>query len=137
MKLDLNKELDRQKFETRVKHLLDKRKKVELKEIVKARSLSQNAYVHVLFSLFGMEFGYTLEESKIHAKRKCNFMHYEKNGEKFLKKTSKLDKKEMTDFIEWFRNYAGMKGCYLPSSEEYLRERFFFDSEIERYKEFM
>ena len=123
MKLDLNKELDRQKFETRTRYLLEKRKKVDLKEISSNRTPSQNKYVHVLFSLFGIEFGYTLEESKTHAKRKCQFMHYEKNGEKFLKKTSKLDKVEMTKFIEWFRNYAGMKGCYLPSSEEYLREK--------------
>ena len=116
MKLDLNKELDRQKFQTRSAHLLEKRKKVELKEIVKARTYSQNSYAHVLFSLFGMEFGYTLEEAKTHAKRKCPFMQYENKGEKFLKKTSKLDKKEMTDFIEWFRTYAGKQGCYLPSS---------------------
>ena len=93
--------------------------------------------MHVLFALFGMEFGYTLEESKTHAKRNCSFMHYDKSGEKFLKRTRDLNTEEITKFIEWFRNYSSQKGCYLPSSEEYLRNKYFIDNEIDRYKEFL
>ncbi len=93
--------------------------------------------MHVLFSLFAIEFGYTIDEAKTHAKRNCQFMRYEKGGEIFLKRTRDLDKVEIMNFIEWYRNYSSQKGCYLPSSEEYLRNKYYYENEIDKFKPYL
>lgn len=134
MKYNLELEHDINSFKTKYNYFLEHKKVVELKEVRKTRSISQNAYLHVLFSLFGIEFGYTLEETKVLIKRQCNFMSYEKNNIKFLRKTSLLNTLEMTNFIEWFRNYSSEQGLYLPSSDEYIFGKLFIDNEIEKHK---
>ena len=62
-------------------------------------------------------------------------MSYEKNGKKYLKETRGMDSKELTDFIEWIRNYSAMGGCYIPTSEEYLINKYSIDREIEQNKQ--
>ena len=100
MKYDLTKDTEVKRLKRRLEFLLEKESKVELKEIRKTRTLSQNAYLHVVITLYGIEYGYTIEESKTLLKRTCEFMAYEKNGNKFLKTTRGMDTKEMTEFIE-------------------------------------
>lgn len=137
MKYDLsNREEQVRAFEYFNK-LAEKQHKVEIKRLLPARSGNQNSYVHVLFTLYGIEFGYTIEESKTMIKRNCHLMVYEKNGEKFLKSTAALDTKEMTDFIEWFRNFSSQHDCYLPSPNEYRQEQWYFDNEIDKHKQYL
>ena len=64
-------------------------------------------------------------------------MVYEKNGLKFLKKTSKLDNLECSKFVEFVRNYAGLQGLYIPTSEEYLTNNFNIDKQINNNKEYL
>lgn len=137
MKLDLSKQYDINKANVHFNMLLKKGKKIELKEIRKTRSIKHNAYLHVCIQLFSIHFGYTLEESKTHLKRTCDFMRYEKEGEIFLKQTSKMDSKELSEFVEWIRNYSADNGCYIPTSEEYLSDKFNIDKEINSNKEFL
>ena len=137
MKYDLSNTNDLSRFNTKVAYLIENQKKIDLKVVNSIRSLSQNKYLHVLFALFGIECGLTLEESKTLVKRSCPFMIYSKHGNTFLKKTSKLDKKEMTDFIDWFRTWSAQKGIYLLTSDEYIMQHLFIDNEIERNKEFL
>ena len=124
---DLSKNIN--EFESKVEFLKKKGCIVELKEKRKKRSISQNNYLHVLFSLFGLNFGYSIEETKVLIKRELKYT-YVKNDNLFLKKTSKMDSKELTIFIEKFRNYSNSNGLYLPSSEEYLFNFAEFDRQI-------
>ena len=124
-------------FNFRVKQLQDYEGPVRLDKIRKKRTIQQNKYVHVLFAKFGIETGYTIEEAKTLAKRKCDFMRYAKNGEVFLKKTSELNTKELTDFIEWFRNYAAQAGIFLPSPDDYLRNWEELEREIDNHKQYL
>ncbi len=137
MLLDLSLSFDREKFQNRSIKLLEKKAKIELTEKRELRSIVHNAYCHVCISLFCIHIGYTLDEGKTHLKRKCEFMRYEKEGETFLKKSSKLDSKGMTDWIEWIRNFAGMTGVEIPSPEDYRRNWIEYEKEIESCKPYL
>ena len=137
MKYDLSIQHDISKFKAKVDKLIADKKKVELKAIRQVRTVQQNKYLHVLFTLYGIEVGLTIEESKTLVKRTCPFMVYEKNNIKFLKRTSQLNTEEMTKFIEWFRTWSSQQGIYLPNAEEYIMQKLFIDNEIERHQEFL
>jgi len=137
MKYDLSNDVGVEKFKLRAKFLIEKQSQVDLTQTRKARSISQNAYLHVVISLYSIEYGYTLDEGKTLLKRMCDFMIYEKEGHKFLKQTSKMDSKELTEFVEWIRNHSSNEGLYIPSSEEYLENKFLIDSEIDNHKSYL
>jgi hypothetical protein len=137
MKLDLNTSLGLNKFKTYCKKLIESKAMVDLKKIQPKRTVKQNSYLHVCITLFAIETGYNIDEAKTHLKRNCNFMIYDKGKEKFLKRTRDLDTKELTDFIEWIRDYAGQHGMYIPSSEEYIQNRFEIDRQIETNKNYL
>ena len=137
MLLDLNINEDLKKAELYFKTMVVSKFKIELKRILPNRSISINSYLHVCISLFSIEFGYTLEESKTLLKRKCSFMIYEKNGLKFLKKTSMLDNLECSKFVEFIRNYAAQQNLYIPDAEEYKTNKFNIDKEINKNKEYL
>ena len=136
MKLDLSKQIDLNKAKTRFEQLAEKGSKIELKEIRPTRSLPQNAYLHVCLSLYGIHFGYTLNEAKTDLKRNYGLV-YEKEGKKYLRSTANLDSKDLTEFIEYIRDVAGQNGCYIPTSEEYLQNKFSIDKEIEQNKNYL
>lgn len=137
MKLNLNNSFDKNKAIVYFNKLIDKKAKIELSEIKETRSLSANAYMHVCIALMSIEWGNTLEEQKTDLKRACNFMHYEKKGKRYLKLTRDLDVRQCMEFIEFIRNYASVEGLYIPTSEEYLYNKFEIDREIERNKEYL
>ena len=74
MKFNLNNPIDQNKAVTYLTKLLEGEKLIELKEIMKVRTLRQNAYLHVIITLYAIEFGSTLEEAKTDLKRECDFM---------------------------------------------------------------
>ena len=80
MKLKLPSQLD--KFNFQVDQLRKYTGIVEVKKCLKKRTSLQNAYLHVLITLFAIETGYTLNEMKVYLKRGCAFMMYEKKGDK-------------------------------------------------------
>jgi mitochondrial fission protein ELM1 len=116
--LDLNIPFDRNKAEVYFQKLLDGNAKIEIKRIAKRRTLSQNNYVHKLFTLYGGEFGWSTEEAKAVIKRELGYV-YEKDGQKFLMHTSDMNTKELTEFIDRFRNLSAHQGCYLPTPDEF------------------
>ena len=91
-------------------------KMIEVKIKRGNRTLGQNSYIHLLFGLFGVDFGLTLDESK--QLIKSMFLSYDKKGKKFVKRTRDLDTKEMTTFIDKFRKFSEEQGCYLPEANE-------------------
>lgn len=137
MKYDLSIQTDLNAIKSKLDYHISKCNKVELKAIRTKRTVQQNKYLHVLFALYGMEIGLTLEESKTLVKRSCPFMTYEKKGNKFLRKTSLLNTEEMTNFIDWFRTWSSQQGIYLPTSEEYITNMLFIDNQIDKMKEFL
>ena len=64
-------------------------------------------------------------------------MIYEKNGIKFLQKTSMLNNQECSEFVEFIRNYAAQQNLYIPTSEEYKTNKFNIDREINKNKEYL
>lgn len=146
MKLDLTKTYDINKYNTYTKLLLERRAKVEIKAIPKAKTVRQNAYCHVIIALYGIEYGSTLAEVKEEVfKITCNreiFVKEHVNKEtgvitNYLKSFRDLDTKELTLAIERFRNYSSTHGLYLLSSDEYLDIKFEIDREIERHKQYL
>ncbi len=137
MKYDLSNSKDLSDFRNKETYYREQGKKVELKIVRETRTLKQNAYLHVCITLFAIEFGYTIEESKTHLKRNCHFMRYDKNGETYLKRTRDMNTEELTKFIEWLRNYSSEQGCIIPSAEEYKENQFNIDREISKFKEYL
>ena len=137
MYLDFNNSIDVKKADNYFRKLKEGKCKIELRKIIPKRSISLNSYLHVCISLFAIEFGYTLDESKTLLKRLCSFMIYEKNGLTFLKKTSKLDNLECSKFVEFIRNYSAKQGCYIPDADEYKTNKFNIDKEINNQKQYL
>jgi len=119
------------------KKLTDEGCKIEIKKIYESRTVTQNAYLHVCINIFAIEFGSTMNEAKIDLKRVCNFMTYEKNGNKYLKETRGLNTKELAEFIEWIRTYSAQQNCYIPTADEYKQQSFEIDKHIDNHKEYL
>ena len=137
MKYDLSKTLDINKMFAKIDSMIARGVIVELTEKKPVRTLSQNNYLHVCITLFAIEFGYNMEDAKQHLKRKCSFMHEGEGDDVRTKLTRNLDTKQLTDFIEWIRTYASQRGCYIPTPEEYITNKFEIDREIDRNKEYL
>lgn len=99
----------------------------EIKRKAPLRSLRQNSYLHLVLGYFASEYGCSLEECKVDFfKRGCNKEIFEreavnKRGEriKYLRSSSELDTREMTEAIERFRNWSAAEaGIYLPAPNE-------------------
>jgi len=137
MIFDLSNNIDKNKASFKLDELIKSGKVIELKEKRKIRTIQQNKYLHVCITLFAIESGYTLEEAKTTLKRECTWMYYEKNCNMFLRRTRDLDTKELTDFIEFILNFAGVQGIYIPSSEEYVQNQIEINKNIAQHKQFL
>lgn len=111
-------------------------KVIRIEEVKPLRSNSQNRYLHVLFALFGIKFGLTIEEAKEAVKMALDYT-YEKKGKKFFRQTSKMDTGELSEFIDKFRNFSNEHGCYLPTADEYNGKYIYFETEIEKHKNYL
>ena len=142
MKYDLSKSYDQQKAKEYLSKLTEDGSKANLTKIHPKRSTDQNSYLHVLFSLWGKNFGYTMMETKCEVKHSLGYSYrkVERKGNMVdvgevlhYHSTSKMDSKELTIFIEKFRDWSAMTcDFYLPSPAEYIEEQIYFDNEIEK-----
>ncbi|WP_424493933.1 hypothetical protein [Salinimicrobium sp. GXAS 041] len=121
-----NKPEQKQAAIDRFKWLIDNEKRIELKEKKYKRTISQNSYAHLLFSWFGLQFGYTLEEVKQDIfKKVVNYEifydgdkdYFGKNVDKW-RSTTDLNTGEMTTAIDRFRDFSATQGCYLPEPKD-------------------
>lgn len=131
-----NNQEEKEKARIYLEKLIKDGKMCRLEEEKPLRSNSQNKYLHVLFSLFGIEYGLTIDESKEAIKEALGYK-YKKRGKMFFCKTSKMDSGELTIFIDKFRKFASEHGCYLPSADEYNGKMDYYINEIERYKKYL
>lgn len=137
MLYDLNDIIEANDFKIKARKLVEQRKQVELTVKQKKRSIPLNSFLHVVITLFAINFGYTLEEAKTLLKRMCEFMIYEKKGQKFLKRTRDLNNTECSTFVEWIRNYSANQGYYIPDADEYKKNNFAIDKEISKHKQYL
>ena len=131
MILDLSISPDKKKAEMYFSKLLEDGAKIELKKIPKRRTLNQNSYLHAILTLYATEWGWTLEEAKTYVKRTLGYT-YVKNNELFLTSTSTMNTKELTEFIDKFRNLSASQGFYLPSGDEIGQNWEYFARELDR-----
>lgn len=124
MILNLNIELDREKFKTRSDFLLEKRKVVELTEKT-GRSLKQNSYLFLILNIFAMEYGESVEFVKQRFfKEMCNpeiFVRAKSDkllGEiTYLRSSADLSKDEMVTAIDRFKIWASKEaGIFIPDA---------------------
>ncbi|WP_127846172.1 hypothetical protein [Psychroflexus aestuariivivens] len=125
MLYDTSIEFDKKRAIERFKYLIDKKKRIELIEKKKKRSLSQNNYLHLILSWFGLEFGYTLEEVKQEIfKKEVNpeiFYDGEKSGLITISRwrsTADCNTEEISLATNRFRDYSAKNGCYLPEPND-------------------
>lgn len=134
MKYNLKNPIDKQRFKERCNILYGKGDIVELKKVNLDRSLSQNAYLHLLIGWFAVEYGETMDyvKDEIFKKKvnkdifKTEFVN-RKTGEcrTGWRSTRVLDTKDMTLAIDRFRDYSSKEaGIYLPqpNEKEYLKQ---------------
>jgi hypothetical protein len=142
---NLKNPYDRQRFKEKANAMVLAQDYVELKKKHTQRSLAQNSYLHLLLGYFASEFGYTLEEVKFDIfKKHCNpdiFIRQRRNKRgnevRYVRSSTELDKLEMTQAIERFRNYSSAQcGLYLPEPNE-QEAIFFAQQQVEQYQEFM
>lgn len=142
---DGNNELQAVQARMRLEKLIKDGKVFELTEKKPKRSLSQNAYLHVLLGYFAAQTGNTLEwVKKEYYKKLVNPTTFIRTKEdrfmgvvKYLRSSADLDTAEMTTTIDRFRNWSAVEaGIYLPAPDE---ERLLqlAQIEIERNKEFI
>lgn len=129
-------DIDRKQAIFRFRQLLADRKTFRLEAVRTVRTVKQNSYLHVLFNLYGIEFGWTLEEAKRLIKKRLGYS-YKKNGEIFLVETSKMNTKEMSVFIDKFLILASNDGCYLPTAREYKKSIHWYHREIKKFEKYL
>jgi hypothetical protein len=133
MLLDLGKSIDAGRAKAYLDKLIKEGKRCELKEVRSQRTSQQNAYLHVCLAMFCTETGYTVDEAKeLFSLQNPDLLRYQKNGVSFRRSTTELDTKEMTTLIDLIRSMAYEQlGMYIPTSQEYLENKFQIDRELE------
>jgi hypothetical protein len=92
---------------------------VEVKRVNKNRTLSQNAFLHLLIGAFGAHFGYTMEEAKqIYKEINQDMYKYKKKDRVFWRSSADLNTEEMSKSIDRFRQTSEEHGCPLPEAED-------------------
>lgn len=145
MRYDGSNELHAAQARARLENLIEGKKVFDLTEKKPQRSLSQNAYLHVLLSYFACQIGETAEYVKReYFKKLVNPGTFIREREdrffgkiKYLRSSADLDKDEMTLCVDRFRNWSSAQaGIYLPSPDE-GRMISLMEIEIERNKEYL
>lgn len=145
MTYNLTNPLDVQNAKTRLDFLVKRGCIIELTEKKQKRTLSQNAYLHLLLGYFASQTGNTLEWVKQqYYKKLCNPDIFIGEREdrflgcvKYVRSSADLRTDEMNMSIERFRNWAASEaGIYLPdpTSEAEIAA---MQIEVERYKTYL
>lgn len=145
MVYNLSNQLDVQNAKTRLELLIRRGCIVELTEKKQKRSLSQNAYLHLLLGYFASQTGNTLEWVKQqYYKKLCNPDVFigERNDRflghtRYIRSSADLTTDEMTLTIERFRNWSASEaGIYLPEATNEAEIQA-LQVEVERYKTYL
>ena len=145
MRYDFNNPLHITDARLKLERLIERKAVVELTE-KRQRTLSQNAYLHVLLAYLAMRTGNTLDYVKRnYYKIHCNpeLFIVEKDDVvlhrrvKILRSSADLTKEQMSLSIDRLRNWSQIEAeIYLPTAEEgqFLRE---LEMQIEQAKQWL
>jgi hypothetical protein len=146
MILDATKQFDIERARTRLEKLIENKSKFELTEKKPVRSVSQNAYLHLIIGWFAIEYGETIDYVKRMIFKKLvnpKIFIFERENKKIgekrkeLRSSADLDSAEMTTAIDRFRDYSSKEfGVYLPEAGEmdFLNE---IKTQIENNKNYL
>lgn len=140
MLYDLSNEYEVRKVLLRLNALIKKKVLVVLKEQKPLRTISQNAYLHLLIRKYAMDYGCSEDEAKLdYYKKTCNpdIFYKEKVNKygvkiRYLISSAELTTEEMSVSIERFKRFAAEGGIYLPDADN-LHDLQCTIIEIERY----
>ena len=92
--------------------------KAGMPEVKETRSQKQNRYYWgVVCKILSQDLGYLPEE--IHQLMAKQFLSYENQGEQFVCSTTKLNTKDMEEYLENVRRFASMElSCFIPKPNE-------------------
>lgn len=146
MTYNLSNALDAEGARTRLEALIKKGAVAELTEKRLGRTLSQNAYLHLIIGYFASQTGNTAEWVKQqYYKETCNpdlFLR-EKYDDllgkrvKYLRSSTDLNTEEMSLSIDRFRNWSAAEaGIYLPDAMNQA-EMAALMAEVERYRAYI
>lgn len=123
----------RKQIAEKLPYFNDKRVKITIEKLYGKRSNPQNAYLHLLLTIFSNELIDLTGDERLDmetVKGMCKIKYLsesiidEETGEvkaTYVRKTSQLNKEEMGEFIENIKHYAmDMFGIYLPECNEQL-----------------
>ena len=142
---NLSNPLDVQNARVRLSLLIGRGSMVELSEKKPKRTLSQNAYLHLLLGYFASQTGNTLEWVKQqYYKKLCNpdIFIGERDDPflgrvKYVRSSADLRTDEMNLSIERFRNWSAQEaGIYLPEATSQA-ELAALQVEVERYRTYL
>lgn len=126
MHFDLSKESEILEAAEWLENAMTKGWLIEMKKHSTKRTLSQNAYLHVLLGIFALETGNPVDYVKHQIfKMTVNRDLFGiadpefRNGQIFIRSSASLSKDEMILSIDRFRNFAAIElGIYLPRANE-------------------
>ena len=133
MNLDLSKELDRKKAQSRLNKLMLKGARIELKAYQGGKTYSQLKYLHAIIKIWAFENKLTLREAKELIKYSLDYT-YKKEGYEFLKSFQDASKEELFVFIQNFRTWSDTNGTYLMSADEYKGQIDEVEFEVGKFK---
>ena len=144
MRYDGSNELHAAQARARLEKLIRDKKVFDLTEKKPQRSLNQNAYLWLTISYWGVQTGYTKNESEAVYKNVNKDIYYVKKelaGENvvYVRHTYELDTAEMSKSIDKWRNWASQNESfpvYIPSPDEY-RLVSLMEMEVERMKHYL
>ncbi len=144
MLLDLTKQFEINKAETKLQQLIKKGAKIELTEKKAMRSVKQNSYLHAILTIFAVEYGETIEYTKqtiFKATVNADLFIYERTNKitgeirEALLSSKDISKDEMIIAIEKFRKFASENGIYIMDAEEF-KQNYFLVQKMEEENKF-
>ena len=132
MKFELKKTYDQQKAMEYLNKLIKDESKCEVKKLHPKRSLDANRYIHVLFGIWGKEYGYFMDEAKQTIKHALDYYTVNDKGALIYDQTSKMSSSELAIFTDKFRDWSAINGLYLPTPKEFILEQIHFENLIEK-----
>jgi len=143
MLLDLTKQFEINKAETKLQQLIKKGAKIELTEKKAMRSVKQNSYLHAILTIFAVEYGEQIEYVKqtiFKATVNADLFIYERTNKitgeirEALLSSKDISKDEMIIAIEKFRKFASENGIYIMDAEEFKQNYFLVQQMAEENK---
>lgn len=141
---DLSKQFDIECIKVKIDQLIHQGKLVDLTVKHPKRTISQNSYLHLILSWFGVRTGYTLEEVKQYIfKEIVNPALFDEGETGTIVKinrwrsTADLNTAELTQAIDTFRLYSEtVAGIYLPTPDDLVNLQE-IENQIENQKHYL